>query len=424
MVQLIYTIYYQRRYSDIQLSKVDDFSDFFERKLEVNPSVDRRMIDGEEFYVREILKVGLTAQRVGTFDIDPAEFIVDLPKGNQRRSIFSRVKRNNKLLKAEGVTLEVESLPPGAPASFSGAVGDFEMKATIDKRSASTDDAFVVIMEISGDGELETYGAPTQPEIDGIENYDPKELGGNSPYARRSNIRRKRGGISFSKNFEYLLVPKRKGYYTIKPEFTYYDTDSNAYVTISDDSFRVQVSKGTNTVINNDRDLSVAQTLRPMREGGNEMSPFMSRFFDPLWWSVLSLGFLALVWMMIKKRAMIKEDNLDPAEKRRRQAMAKATKQLEKARAHQQAGEGRDFYQEISHTMNGFLGNKYGMANADFQKDKITSTLRSNDVSEDSVQEYLAILKQCEMALFAGQPSSQMDSLLQRCTELILALES
>jgi len=416
MVELVYTIYYQRNYSDIQLSKVDDFSDFFERKLEANPNVDRQMINGEEFYVREILKVGLTAQRIGTFNIDPAEFVLDLPKGNRRRTIFDRSPRNLKRFRADGLELEIVSPPAGAPASFSGAVGKFAMRATIDKRKATTDDAFVINMEISGDGETKTFSAPSQPKVDGIEMYDPKEL--------RDSDRKSKGRITSYKNIEYLLVPKEPGNYTIRPEFTYYDTDSNDYVTIDGDVFRVQVTQGSKTAIADDRDLSVAQSLRPAREDEGAMSQFILRFFDAFWWSGIALSIAALGWMLLKKRKMVEKDNLDPAEKRRRQAMELARAKLEKARGYQQQGDSRKFYEELSTAMNGYLGNKYGLANSDFQKDQILRKLDENGVESSLTQQYLDILKTCEMALFAGQPSSKMEELLSSSSDLIMGLEA
>ena len=120
---------------------------------------------------------------------------------------------------------------------------------------------------------------------------------------------------------------------------------------------------------------------------------------------------------------MLVLENLDPEEKRRRKALNLATEQLQLAKGYMDKGDGRKFYEEISLTMNRYLGNKFGVKNTDFQKDKIAQSLKDNDVNQEHIDSYLSILKSCEMAIFAGQTSSNMEDLYEKCQKLILQLE-
>ena len=72
---------------------------------------------------------------------------------------------------------------------------------------------------------------------------------------------------------------------------------------------------------------------------------------------------------------------------------------------------------------NRYLGNKYGVKNSDFQKDKIAETLKLNNVETTHIESYLSILKSCEMAIFAGQASSKMEEIYSNSQNLILKLE-
>ena len=230
--------------------------------------------------------------------------------------------------------------------------------------------------------------------------------------------------MSNYKQIEYIIVTKKQGKYVIRKEFTYYDTDSNAYVTLAPKAFRVRVTKGTRSITRDDRDVSIAQTLQEDRPQVKSYSKFSLVFFDGFWWASVGIGILGLLGMGWKIHSLNLFDNLDPAEKRRRRAMQLATAHLERAKSYLDQGDSRKFYEEISLTMNRYLGNKFGMNNTDFQKEKIAQTLSENEVDSEHVNQYLSILKSCEMAIFAGQAASGMDEIYQNSQNLILNLEA
>lgn len=417
-ITIEYRLYTQQDVNGYDLVNEPDYDGFFSQELRnYRSEVSRIVVDGKEFYTKVIKKIALFPQRTGRFDFAPVtvNLAIPIPGAPKPRGFFSSQPTRSKRVQTNPLTLIVTDPPEGAPISFSGAVGKYQMAAKINKTNITTDDAFVINMEVRGTGDGKTFSAPQQPVVDGMEYYDPNVV--------RDEDTSRDGIVSNYKQIEYLIVPKKAGTYTIAPEFSYYDTDSSRYMTIRTQPFTLQVAQGTRSVVADDRDVSVTQSLLPDSEDLSEMGPFKMRFFDAYWWSALAVSLLALGAMGLYRMRQMKYDNLDPEEKKRRAALALANSKLDQARVHQEAGDSRRFYEEISTTMNGYLGNKYGLPNADFNRDKISAALSGGGVSDALVSDYLSILKTCEMALFAGQPPNKMDEVLSRCTSLILDLE-
>lgn len=417
-ITLEYKLFTQQDVNGYELINEPDYDGFFSQELRnYRAEVTREILKGKEYYTKVLKKVALFPQRTGRFDFTPVTVTLAIPisGAKKNRGFFSSTPTRQKRIKTNPLTIQVIDPPPGAPISFSGAVGKYQMAAKINKKRITTDDAFVINMEVRGTGDGKTFSAPKQRTIEHMEYYDPNVV--------RDEDTSRDGIVSNYKQIEYLIVPKTPGTYNLQPEFSYYDTDSMRYMTIRTSPIRVQVTKGTRSVIADDRDVSISQNLEKDRAEVTSISLFQLKFFDGVWFGSFGLGLLAFVAMGYKKYKDVLLENLDPEEKRRRKAVKLANTKLEKARTHQQENNSRKFYEEISSTMNGYLGNKFGLPNADFQKDKIVDKLSSNGVSQDMIDSYLSILKTCEMALFAGQPSSKMDEIVDQSTALILNLE-
>ncbi len=417
-ITLEYKLYTQQDVNGYDLVNEPDYDGFFSQELRnYRSEVTREIIDGKEYYTKVLKKVALFPQRTGRFDFTPVTvtLAIPIPGARSNGGFFSRPPTRQKRIKTNPLTIQVNDPPPGAPISFSGAVGKYQMAAKINKKRITTDDAFVINMEVRGTGDGKTFSAPNQRQVEHMEYYDPNVV--------RDEDTSRDGVVSNYKQIEYLIVPKKPGTYNLQPEFSYYDTDSMKYMTIRTAPFRVQVTKGTRSVIADDRDVSISQNLEEDRAEVDYLSSFQLKFFDGFWFVSFGLGLLAFVAMGYMKYKEILLDNLDPEEKRRKKAMKLANSKLEKARLHQEQNDSRKFYEEISSTMNGYLGNKFGLPNSDFQKEKIVAKLSKNGVSQDMIDSYLSILKTCEMALFAGQPSSKMDEVLDLSTKVILGLE-
>lgn len=417
-ITLEYKLYTQQDVNGYELLNEPEYDGFFSQELgNYRASVSREIIDGKEYYTKVIKKIALFPQRTGQFEFDPVlvRLAIPIPGAKRRGGFFSSVPTRKKQVSTNNLVLSVNNPPEPAPISFSGAVGKYAMMPKIDKTRLTTDDAFIINMELRGTGDGKTFSAPNQPVIKDLEYYDPNVI--------RDEDTSRDGIVSNYKQIEYLIVPKKPGNYVIRPEFTYYDTDSNDYVTLAPQSFRIKVTQGTRSITRDDRDISITESLLEDRTEVSHISMFSLKFFDTTWWTCLGLGLISFFFLGFKKYKLEQLNSLSPEEKKRRRALRLAEQQLEVAKSFLEQKDGRKFFEEVSLTMNRYLGNKFGMQNSDFQKELIVATLKENEVAQPLIEDYLSILKSCEMALFAGQSSSKMDEILNNCQDLILKLE-
>jgi len=412
-VVLEYVLYFQQDINGYDILNEGEYEGFFASAIRTkNNTVSRKIIDGEEFYVKALKSVVLFPQRTGIYEIDPV--IVDLAipiPGQKPRGIFGRTPTRKKRISTNKLTINVENLPKPEPEFFSGAVGRYQMSSQTPKTNVTTDEAILVTMDIVGNGDGKTFSAPALPPMDGLEYYEPNIL-------KDEDITQV-GGIYNKKSIEYLIVPKQIGSYIIRPEFTYYNTDSNSYQTIFGRKARVKVTQGDRSITEDDRDIALGGELAPKKMQSATISGHMSRYAHwPLYggFGVFAMG---LIGIFIKKRQLEIEAGIDPEERRRRQAKEMAVKQLAKAKSFMQSDGKRAFYTEVSAAMNGFLGDKYQIPNTDLDKLKVKKHLEDRNVDPLYITRYIELLTKSEMAIFAGQAAGDMKSIYDESISLI-----
>ena len=141
-----------------------------------------------------------------------------------------------KTIVAPSLTLQVDPLPSPRPANFSGAVGKFNISASLTPSELKTNDALTLRVTVSGSGNMKLMKTPVVKFPKDFETYDAKIT---------DQTKVGRGGVSGNKIFDYLAVPRHPGKYTVPPvEFCYFDTDAKAYKTVKTESFDLSVAKG------------------------------------------------------------------------------------------------------------------------------------------------------------------------------------
>lgn len=130
--------------------------------------------------------------------------------------------------------MTVRDFPAGAPASFNGAVGKFQLNGSLDKQTVTANASDTYLLKLSGSGNLPLIQAP-KPELPAsFESYG----NGKSTESLSHNA----SGISGYKQFEFPFIPRAEGNYSIPPvEFSYFDPDAAKYVTLTTPPFGVEV---------------------------------------------------------------------------------------------------------------------------------------------------------------------------------------
>ena len=92
-------------------------------------------------------------------------------------------------------------------------------------------------VKISGKGNIELVTAPEVRFPSDFETYEPKV---------KNNIKSNLSGISGSKSFEYLAIPRASGEFKITPvEFSYFNPKDKNYHSFSSGELIVTVEKGS-----------------------------------------------------------------------------------------------------------------------------------------------------------------------------------
>lgn len=185
-----------------------DFEGFWrvDKKAINNTSV---VINNRQYSVTE-LDTALYPTRPGIIDISPANVL--LPE-----TVF----RAEEKISANIVTVDVKPLPQGAPPGFSGAVGQFNLTATLDRQSALLGESFVLRLLITGTGNIEQLTLPDLPIPTDWRIY---------PNPTTFTATETDSLIVGEKAYEYLLIPGQVGQQTLPGiTFDYFDPVTALY---------------------------------------------------------------------------------------------------------------------------------------------------------------------------------------------------
>lgn len=122
-------------------------------------------------------------------------------------------------------SIDVQALPKeGRPENFSGAVGQFTMRAAADPKTAGAGEPVTLTLAVEGRGNFEGMAPPELTGTDGWRTYAPKE-------SFADNDAMGFGG-SGTKSFEFSLVAREDRASTPGAEFSYFDPLKKKYVTL------------------------------------------------------------------------------------------------------------------------------------------------------------------------------------------------
>src|SRR5207248_11696664 len=139
---------------------------------------------------------------------------------------FSQLgERREVEINSDPVAFEVKPSPPNAPASFSGAIGNFTMTTEAKPKSVQVGDPITVTSTISGRGNFDRVNAPALEDEHGWHKYPPS-----SKFKQDDEV-----GISGTKTFEMVLSPNEKKQSLPLLAFSYFDPVKERYMTLHSD---------------------------------------------------------------------------------------------------------------------------------------------------------------------------------------------
>ena len=441
-IVLTYKLYTKVPVSSVSLSKMPSYAGFWTKDISDNSGTLRQSseyINGIEYTAAEVNKVIIVPQRSGKFTLDPMtlECIAQVrtERGNSRSMdpfdvffndpFFNRnIVNVKKELSSQSLGIEVKGLPEnGKPASFAGAVGNYNFKSDIDKTELSTNEAVTITLTVSGTGNVELLQMPAPVFPPDFELYDPK-------ITTSTNVGPQ--GLTGTKKAEYLVIPRRAGNFTIPAvEFSFYNPSTESYQTISSQPYEIKVEKGSGAeegggiYASNQEDIKyLGSDIRHIMTGNAHLKPMHTVFFGSAAYFVALLILLALFVILLfalKKREQLTRDT---AANRNRKADKVARGRLKNAYQHLKAKDQEKFYVEMSQALWGYIADKLGIERSKLSMDTVSETMKSKNVPEELTQQFVDTLNYCEFARFApGSAEEKMDDLYQRGIDVISKAE-
>ena len=430
---LTYKLY--TRESNLQLNnaKLPDFKGFHSQEIEMttNARWTPEHYQGRNYYTTVYRQFVLFPQQSGKLYIDPAQFQMTVGKPVQSDDPFdaffnggSNVIEIKKSISTPKIAINVNPLPAGKPADFSGGVGEFNISSSINNKELKTNDAITIKLVISGTGNLKLISNPEIKFPDDFEVYDPKV---------DNQVRLTREGLTGNKVIEYLAIPRHAGTYKIPGvSFSYFDIRSKSYKTLKTEEYVINVEKGAGNAdqvianFTNKEDLKVlGEDIRYIKQNEVTLQPKGSFFYGSMtYWLFYIIPALAFIIFFIIYRKQAAE-NANVAKMRTKKANKVATKRMKLAGKLLSENKKDAFYDEVLKALWGYISDKLNIPVSRLSKDNIEEKLRNHGVNEELIKEFLNALNDCEFARFApGDENQAMDKVYSSSIEVISKMEN
>ena len=397
------------------------------------------VVKGREYTTAVLHKAALFPQKSGELGIDAKKLscTAQVRRQGQRKTrdpffdsffddpFFNNQYQNVRLeMESNPLSIKVKPLPiDKKPSGFSGAVGNFKFAGSVDNTELTVNDAITLKLVISGQGNLELINTPDINFPPDFEAYEPKIT---------KNIRTSASGVSGSRTFEYLAIPRSAGDFSVGPiELSYFDPKTGKYETLRTEVFNFHVEKGdqsatsvTYSGVAQEDIMYLGQDIHYIKTGTFQLyekgyfliaSPF---FFILLAAPVVLLIILSFLLVNMRRRRS------DLALVRNKKATRVARKNLKKAKEFLKTQQQEAFYTEISRALWGYLSDKFNIPLSDLSMDSVSERLNEKQLSSESISKFIEVLNSCEYARFApGESTGLMNEIYNESINVISQIE-
>jgi hypothetical protein len=432
-VTVTYKLYTRLNISSPQISKLPSYKGFWSEELETSPNIlfTRENIDGKIYNVGTLKRAALFPTESGELSVTPFELKIPVLIQKRRSGnvfddffndpFFNQTETVEYTARSNTVKIKVLPIPKTNDESFKGAVGNYNIDVSINKKKVKQNEPFSIKVELVGSGNIVLID-PLQLKLpNGFESYDPKI----------SETINRNSTISGRKVFEYLIVPRIDGEHEIPPvKFIYFNPQKRDFITFTSQNFLLQIEKG-DIEFGNASGLSkeeiklLEQDIHFIKTSKEELEKRETLLINTYaFWSIVIIPFIGFVSILIWKR---REDRLKGnvlllrnlrAEKIAKKNLKMAAKLL-KEKNHVK------FYEEISKALLGYLENKLNLPKADLTFDSAAYKLKEKHVAESLIQQLITTAERCEFIKYAPVTDgiSEMEDIYSFSVKLIIDLE-
>ena len=407
----LYSRYSQLQPGDYDLPKLDGFLaeeiDLGEASWEKTETV-----NGLAYRVATLKKQLLFPQRSGKLRIAPMTLNYRVNAGFFSNGTPVRITSN-------AAEVNVMDLPADKPEDFIGAVGDLKMELSVANTTVKANEAIDLTIKFSGRANLKLVNAPTLSFPTDFEAYDPKIT---------DRITVNAGGMNGSREFQYLVIPRHEGDYTVGPfTFSYFDPTSAQYKRLSKEAVTFHIEKGDGSAANmagpSRTDVKeLHRDIRYIRTDDLGLEKRDAHLFGS--WAYLAgmgtpaLAFIGLALFQQRRQKMLG----DVRGLRRKGADRIAKQRLKNAAAALGTNDREAFYTALGKALEGYFADKFDLGVAEVNAAMITEKLGHLE-NGALAKEYATLLADSEMARFAPIESKGRQQSYDEASALIHRIE-
>lgn len=396
----------------------------------------RETYNGKSYTVIDLISSAVYPQKAGTLTIPPVEveMVVQVLVQRQRsndpwENFFSdpffgmqQVQQINFDVRSKAVQIQAKELPSAKrPEDFSGLVGQFTLKGTLSRSELRANDATNLTLTLSGKGNLQHAEAPAL--------VFPSDISAQEPAVTDKISTSEKGGVSGSRSFEYILIPRQAGEYELPAaSFSYFDPVARQYVTLRTNAYTLKVAKGdpasaSSMVSSNKKDVKVVgNDIRFIRTSSRLQKGKPDFFASPLYWTLLCLPVLLfLLFLLLFAKRMHERENVTMFKDKKASKVAR--KRLKTAGKYLNAKQDSQFYEEISQVLWGYVSDKFHIPMGQLSMETARQKLSERNMSAERIDEFMETLNQCEYVRFAPSAETTPEKMYEKTFAFLTRME-
>ncbi len=426
-------IYTRENLGGINEIKYPDFSKFLKADIETPQltSLRQETINGTAYGTGMLQQFLLYPQVIGEITIDPVQITVLVQQKSGQSDpffgdFFTSYENVPRAVASKPVRINVKPLPGEKPGDFSGIVGKLNLKASLTKDSVNVNDAINFRITISGSGNLKLAEAPVLKLSPDVEVYDPKIT---------DDIKNTINGTSGQKSFDYLLIPRHYGDFTL-PSVTYsfFNTSTGKYERLASEEFHFHASKGTEPGtpgiavyggVSKEDVKYLGKDIRFIRNNLGDLSKSANILLSKRsYYSLFILAFAIFITFLFVRREHIRR-NSDLTAVRNRKAGKIAVQRLRNASDCLKRNEMDKFHEEILKSIWGYLSDKLNIPVSDLTRNNAIDALKAKGIDDEKINVLTDILDKCEYARYApASDESQANVIYNGASMFISGVEN
>lgn len=418
--------------SGINEIKYPSFNSFMKSDLETPPltSLKQENVNGTIYGTGVVQQFLLYPQITGEILIDPVQMTVLIQQKTGQTDpffgdFFGSYQTVPREISSQALKVKVKPLPGTKPDNFSGVVGKLDINASINKDSVNVNDAVNYKITISGNGNLKIAAAPVLKLSPDIEVYDPKIY---------DEIKNMSNGSSGKKTFEYLLIPRHYGDFTIPSiTYSYFNSAKGQYEKLTTEEFHFFARKGSEqnqgiTVyggISKEDVKYLGKDIRFLKPGPGKLYKTGNIILSKrsFYSAYAFVTFIFLLILFVRREHIRRNKDITLVKNRR--AGKVAGKRLKAASVCLKNNQIDMFYEEILKAIWGYLSDKLNIPLSDLNRNNTIAALKEKGIEEEKINSLNYILDTCEYARFAPSSSgNEAEAMFDGASQFISSIEN